>query len=142
MFLKPDVWRLAAFSLCLLATPCNAAKKSEAAVFTADLTTPTIKHGVECPLPKQRPCMIKKPVGKGYRVLTPGVSMEDMGEYWLADLNKLKDPKSNKASLLIWGTHNDLHEIEILFPKEAPVKEAAKPKDAAPAKAEEKKPPE
>lgn len=139
MFLQADAWRIAAVSLLLLAAPCDAAKKPEAAPFNGDLTIPAIKHGVECPLPKQRPCMIKKPVGKGYRVLTPGVSLEDLGEYWLADLSKLKDPKSNKAWLLIWGSGNDLHEIEILFPKEAPVKEAAKPKEPAPAKEEEKK---
>jgi len=139
-------WRCrasAAVFLLTLALPCVAAKKAAPAPFNGDLTAPNVKHGVQCPLPAQQPCLIKKPVGKSYRVLTPGVSLEDLGEYWLANLSRIKDPKSNKAFLQIWGSNNDLHEIEILFPKE-PVAKVAKPpaKESAPAKEEEPKPAE
>ena len=136
----PYRYYIIAACLSLLALPGEAAKKEEAAPFNGDLTVPTIKHGAECPLPRQRPCMIRKPVGKGYRVLSPGVTLEDLGEYWLADLSRIKDPKSNKAWLQILGTNGDLHEIEILFPKEPVAKDAKPPKEPAPVKEEEKKP--
>ena len=135
----PYRYYVVAACLSILALPGYAAKKAEPAPFNGDLTTPAIKHGAECPLPKQRPCMIKKPVGKGYRVLTSGVNLEDLGEYWLADLSKLKDPKSNKSWLQIWGSNGELHEIEILFPNEPVVQEVKPPKAAAPVKEEEKK---
>ena len=125
--------------LVLLALPGHAAKKDEAAPFNGNLTVPTIKHGAECPLPRQRLCMIRKPVGKGYRVLSAGVNLEDLGEYWLADLSRIKDPKSNKAWLQIWGANSELHEIEILFPKEPVVQEAKPRKESAPAAKEEEK---
>ena len=131
---------MTAVILSMLASPCLSAKPPLPPPFNGDLTTPAIKHGAECPLPKVRPCVIKKPVGKGYRVLTPGASLEDLGEYWLADLTKLKDPKSNKLTLLIWGSNDDLHEIEILFPKEAPVRTPKAPQEPAKPKEEEKKP--
>lgn len=129
-----------AFTMSMLAFPCLAAKPPEPPPFNGDLTTPAIKHGAECPLPKVRPCVIKKPVGKGYRVLTQGANLEDLGEYWLADLTKLKDPKSNKLTLLIWGSNDDLHEIEILFPKESAVKAQKTSQDPAKPKEEEIKP--
>ena len=132
-----------AVSLLVFVLPAQAAKKATPIPFNGDLTTPSIKHGAECPLPKQRPCMIRKPVGKSYRLITPGVNLEDLGEYWVADLSRIKDPKSNKATLLIWGSNSDLHEIEILFPKEPVVKEAKPPaKEPPPAKEEEAKPAE
>jgi len=87
------------------------------------LSPQAIKHGVECPLPGKGPCVIKKPVGTRYRVLTAGVSLEDMGDYWVADFTKVKDVKSNRESLRILGGNGELHEIEVLFPKEVVVKE-------------------
>ncbi|MDD5175425.1 MAG: hypothetical protein PHQ05_03250 [Sterolibacterium sp.] len=132
---------MTAIVLSMLAFPCLSAKKPEPSPFNGDLTTRAIKHGAECPLPKARPCIIKKPVGKGYRVLTQGANLEDLGEFWLADLTKLKDPKSNRATLLIWGSNDDLHEIEILFPKEATVKTQKAPQEPATPKEEEKKTP-
>ena len=134
---------LLATSLLAPALPVQAAKKAVPPPFNGDLTTPSIKHGAECPLPKQRPCMIKKPVGNGYRLLTPGVNLEDLGEYWIADLSKIKDPKSNKAWLQIWGGNSELHEIEILFPKEPVVKEAKPPgKEPAPSPKDDENKPE
>ena len=134
---------MTAVILSMLAFPSLAAKPQEPkpTPFNGDLTTPAIKHGVECPLPKVSQCIIKKPVGKGYRVLTQGASLEDMGDYWLADLTKLKDPKSNKATLSVWGTGDDLHEIEILFPKEPVVKTQKTAQDPAKHNEEVKKSP-
>ncbi len=106
-----------------LAFPCLAAAPKAAPPFDADLAPPAIKHGVECPLPAQGPCVIKKPVGTRYRVLTNNVGLEDMGDYWVADFTKAKDPKSNKQLLRIVGGSGDLHDIEVLFPKEVVVKE-------------------
>ncbi|MFA7280439.1 MAG: hypothetical protein WC100_10105 [Sterolibacterium sp.] len=132
-----------AASLLVFALPVQAAKKTLPVPFNGDLTTPSIKHGAECPLPKQRSCLIRKPVGKSYRLLTPGVNLEDLGEYWVADLSKIKDPKSNKAWLQIWGGNNELHEIEILFPKEPVVKEAPPPgKEPAPLPKDDENKPE
>ena len=112
-----------------LAFPCRAAAAKPAPPFIADLSPQAIRHGVECPLPAKGPCVIRKPVGKSYRQLTLGVSLEDMGDYWLADFSKAKDPKSDRQSLRILGGNGELHEIEVQFPRPAAVKEkpAAKP---------------
>jgi hypothetical protein len=106
-----------------LAFPCLSAAPKPTPPLVADLSTQVIKHGAECPLPSKGPCVIKKPVGTRYRVLTSGVSLEDMGDYWVADFSKTKDPKKNRESLRILGANGELHEIDVLFPKEPVVKE-------------------
>lgn len=113
---------LACTVLGTLAFPCRSAAPKQAPPFDADLSPQAIKHGVECPLPGKGPCVIKKPVGTRYRVLTTGVSLEDMGDYWVADFTKTKDPKRNRQSLRILGGNGELHEIGVLFPTEAVVK--------------------
>lgn len=127
------------FTWALLATvaaPCAAAPAKKPAQALADLGVPAHKHGVDCPLPKSGACVVKKPVGTRYRVLTPGASLEDMGDHWLADFSKAKDPKTPRLVLRVLGENGDLHEIEARFPPDPaakerpPAKEAEKPKEA------------
>lgn len=122
--------------LALLSFPCPAASAKKSPPALADLAIQAQKHGIDCPLPRSGACVVKKPVGPRYRVLTPGANLEDMGDYWLADFGKTKDPKSNRLVLRVLGENGDLHEIEVRFPpdptaaKEKPVaKEVEKPKE-------------
>lgn len=133
---KPLGCGVAVALLALASLPCAAAaaKKPQAAL--ADLAIPAQRHGIDCPLPRNGACVVKKPVGPRYRVLTPGANLEDMGDYWLADFGKTKDPKSNRLVLRVLGESGDLHEIEVRFPpdpatkEKPPAKEAEKPKEA------------
>ena len=135
---KPTCYGSLLASAWLLCLPCPAAaaKKPAPAPAVVDLAGQAQKHGVDCPLPKMGPCVIKKPVGTRYRVLTPAANLEDIGDFWLADFTKLKDPKVNRMLLRVLGENGDLHEIEARFPpdpaakvKPAP-KEEDKPKEA------------
>ena len=122
--------------IALSSAPClaAAAKKSQPAL--ADLAIQAQKHGIDCPLPRSGACVVKKPVGPRYRVLTPGANLEDMGDYWLADFAKTKDPKSNRLVLRVLGENGDLHEIEVRFPPDPAARE--KPAAATPEKPKEK----
>ena len=121
--------------LATLATPGAAATKKPVPA-KSDLAIKVQKHGVVCPLPKAGVCVIKKPVGPSYRILTPTVTLEDMGSYWLADFTKAKDAKSTRLLLRVMEDEGALHEIEVRFPpdpaaKEKPVaKEPEKPREA------------
>ncbi len=126
------VWLV--FAAIALPGVAAAAKKPPRAL--ADLAMPVQKHGVDCPLPKNGACVVKKPVGTNYRVLTPGVSLDDVGAHWLADFTKIKEVKSTRLNLRVLGEGGDLHDIEVRFPpdpaakEKPPTKEADKPKDA------------
>lgn len=131
--MTPPLCRLLVWAaLVPLAAPSQAASPKKP-VPLADLSIKAQKHGVDCPLPKAGPCIVRKPVGPNYRVLTPGASLEDMGGYWLADFTKIKDAKTNRLVLRVMEESGPPHEIEVRFPpdpaaKEKPVvKEAAKP---------------
>ncbi|HUW37492.1 MAG TPA: hypothetical protein VMV91_09170 [Rhodocyclaceae bacterium] len=93
--------------------------------FVADLSPIPIRHGALCPLPSQGLCVIKKPVGKRYRVLSTGAELDDMGDYWIADFSKSKDSATGRELLRILAENGDLHEIEVRFPRPPVVK--AKP---------------
>jgi hypothetical protein len=73
---------------------------------------------VECPLPKESACVIRKPVDTGYRVLTTGASLDDAGDQWVADFAKLKNPKSPQLLLRVLSRNGELHEIVVNFPSE------------------------
>jgi len=120
--------------LAALAFSCQAAPSERAQSFDADLAPKIIKHGVECPQPGKGLCVIRKPVGRSYRVLSVGVNLEDMGDYWLADFNKTKDPARDRETLRVIGGNGELHEIEVLFPKETVVKEKSVARVARPVK--------
>lgn len=120
----------------VFAAPSQAAKPGKAAPALTDLAVRTQKHGLACPLPKAGPCVIKKPVGASYRVLTPGANLEDMGNYWLADFAKIKEIKVNRLVLRVLDDDGVLHEIEARFPADPAAKEKSvakepeKPKEA------------
>lgn len=122
--------------LLALALPGAASAAKKSAPSLDDLSIKPTRHGVACPLPKVGPCVVRKPVGTRYRVLTPGANLEDMGDYWLIDWGKLKDPKSTRERLRIIGENGDVHDIEMRFPpdpaaKDKPVvKETEMPKEA------------
>ena len=92
------------------ALPCAAAKPPANDTPAADLTVPVKLHRANCPPPVTAPCVIRKPVGSGYRVLTPDVSVEDNGDRWVIEFGK----KAAK-SIRVLDMDGGLHEIEISF---------------------------
>jgi|GEM_PF-3896512 len=110
--------------------PCLAAKVSRPLSFKEDLSKESIKYSVKCPLPKNGPCVIKKPVGTGYRVLTNDVSLEDVGESWVADFTKVKRPRGAKRFLHVLGANGELHEIVVTFPMDLSTKDKKEKNDA------------
>jgi len=120
---KPLGCGIALAMLALSSLPCPAASAKKSSPALADLAIQAQKHGIDCPLPRSGACAIKKPVGPRYRVLTPGANLEDMGDYWLADFARTKDPKINRMLLRVLGENGDLHEIEVRFPPDPAAKE-------------------
>jgi hypothetical protein len=115
---------------CLAATPKAVAKPKPAAAKPAavpvdDLTAAPIHHVAVCPPPKAGPCVIKKPIATGYRVLTTGVDLEDKNGDWIADFSK--GPKGPKVLLQVLGLNGDLHDIEVSF-QAKPAATKARPK--------------
>lgn len=125
----------------LAAAPVLAETSPAPAVLPAktSLTATAIPHTVECPNPKRELCVIRKPVGSGYRLLTQGITLEDSGEYWLIDFTKAqkeKQPSLSRVTFRVMGKDNDIHEIEIAFPADDAAK--ATPASSAVAKAPRK----
>ena len=90
--------------------PCAAAKPPANRTPAADLTVPVTLHRANCPPPNTAPCVIRRPIGTGYRVLTPDVSVEDSGDRWVIAFGK----KAAK-SLRVLDMDGGLHDIEISF---------------------------
>lgn len=90
--------------------PCAAAKTPANGTPAGDLTVPVTLHRAHCPPPTAAPCVIRKPIGTGYRVLTPDVSVEDSGDRWVIGFGK----KAAK-SIRVLDMDGGLHEIEISF---------------------------
>lgn len=123
---------------CLLAGSAWAVDAVKAAVDAASLTPRVTVHVADCPDPRREICVIRKPVGVGYRVLTQGVALENAGEMWLVDLTTQYASKGNKAapaglSFRVMGKEGDLHRIDIRFASAAPKKAKARAPLAAPA---------
>lgn len=78
-----------------------------------DLTAPSVRHVAVCPPPKIAPCVMKKPISSGYRVLTNGVDVADDGANWLVDFGK--GPKNSPFLLQVLDSGGSLHDIEITF---------------------------
>lgn len=105
----------------LLAAPCIAAAKAPGAAKTAsakpagpdDLTAPGVRHLVACPPPKIAPCVMKRPVVGGYRVLTKGVEIADDGDAWVVDFGK--GPKASPFLFQVLDSGGGLHDIEVSF---------------------------
>jgi len=90
--------------------PCTAAKPSANDTPAADLTVPVKLHRANCPPPATAPCVIRKPIGTGYRVLTPKVSVEDRGDRWVIEFGE-----KVVKSIRVLDMDGGLHEIEISF---------------------------
>lgn len=103
-----------AFLLVVLAAslPCAAAKTPANGTPAGDLTVPVTLHRANCPPPSAAPCVVRKPIGTGYRVLTPNVSVEDSGDRWVIDFGK-KAP--SRATVRVLDLDGGLHDIEISF---------------------------
>ena len=99
-----------------------------------DLSAKLIPHGASCLAPKPEPCVIRKPVGSGYRLLTPDIGLEDAGEYWLVDFSKSKAAKNKDAtsSFRVMEVNGNVHEIRVEFSEPAPA--VAKPPARKPAR--------
>lgn len=104
------------------------APKPAPEVAVDDLTVAAVRHVAQCPLPKLSSCVIRKPVDSGYRLLTPGIELDDHGDHWIADFAKGKETNAAKALLRVLGRNGDLHEIEVTF------RDAAAPKGSRPQK--------
>jgi hypothetical protein len=90
-----------------------------------DLTPTIIHHEIRCPAPGQGKCLIRKPVATGYRVLTPGVDLEDAGDHWIGNFTKAQTAKAPQTLLRVMDRHEVLHEITITFSKESAANTAA-----------------
>ena len=86
-----------------------------------DLSAKFISHSASCLAPKSEPCVIHKPVGTGYRVLTPGIGLEDAGENWIVDFSKTKAANNADAafSFRIMEANGNVHEIRVTFSEAA-----------------------
>ncbi len=113
------------------ALPAWAASPRKPPAFVADLSPQTTRHGALCPLPSKGPCVIKKPVGMRYRLLTAGVDLEDKGDYWIADFSQSKGPATGSVMLRVVGESGDQYDIEVRFPRPPVIK--AKPVAKPPA---------
>jgi hypothetical protein len=78
-----------------------------------DLTAPGVRHVAVCPPPKIAPCVMRKPLSSGYRVLTNGVDVADDGINWLVDFGK--GPKESPFLLQVLDSGGSLHDIEVTF---------------------------
>jgi len=83
-----------------------------------DLSVAAVRHWAECPLPREGGCVIRKPVDTGYRVLTSGAVVDDLGEQWLVDFTKAKKAGTDQLLLRVLGRNGELHEILVNFPSE------------------------
>jgi hypothetical protein len=88
-----------------------------------DLTAPVNRHQVTCPPPGGTPCAFRKPVNTPYRMLTPGIDLEDIGDQWLVTFAKAP---GTTATLRILGANGDLHEVTVRF-SSAPARKARAP---------------
>jgi len=91
----------------------KAAAKAPTAVLPDDLTPHPIPHVAVCPPPKIAPCVIRKPVTGGYRVLTNGVDVADDGVNWIVDFGR--GPKETMFLLQVLEPSGSLHEIAVRF---------------------------
>lgn len=91
------------------------------------LTVAMTRHLAICPPPGPTPCTLRKPVSTPYRLLTPGIDLEDVGDYWLLSFDKAKS--TAPITLRVLGNSGELHEVLISFSaRSAPkTKAAAKP---------------
>ncbi len=107
----------------LAADPAKAPAKSKASAKAKaapskpaspdDLTAQSVRHVAVCPPPKIAPCVMKKPISSGYRVLTSGVDVADDGANWLVDFGK--GPKESPFLLQVLDSAGSLHDVEITF---------------------------
>jgi hypothetical protein len=128
-------------AVCFL-TSLRVAAASPPTSVDRDLTPRIVHHEARCPSPGQGKCVIRKPVGSGYRVLTPGLELEDAGDHWIGDFSRTRNAKPQQTLLRIMDRHEVLHEIEITFPNESGVSEApaADPAAAGKSALEKRKP--
>ena len=111
-------------------------------LYAADASTlasKTVQHTVQCPLPKDVPCSIKKPVLSGYHVLSEGVVLDDRGEFWIADLSKQRKQGGQTEPIRVLSDMNVLHLIGVTYPV-APKARATTAKSTQPPKIDKDKP--
>ena len=103
---------LALTATYILTQPCAAETSAKTA--KSSLTPPYAKHAAKCDSPQNDLCVIKKPVGTGYRLLTPDIVLEDVNDHWLVDFTKTK-LTGNRMTFRVMGSEQDIHEIQITF---------------------------
>ena len=90
------------------------------------LTAREIRYDVQCPLPRDVPCAIKKPVLSGYRVLNERISLDDQGSYWIADLSRARQQQGKNEPIRILTDNGVLHLIDVKYSSAPLVKTASK----------------
>lgn len=120
-------YRLRLLAGLLASMSCAAAPPVASAPPDNTLTVAMTRHQATCPPPGPTPCTLRKPVSTPYRLLTPGIDLEDVGDYWLLSFNKAKT--TAPITLRVLGSGGELHEVLISFSaRSAPkAKAAAKP---------------
>ena len=98
---------LLASGACLAAPPASGTPGNE-------LTLPVSRHQATCPPPGATPCAVRKPVSAPYRMLTPGIEIDDIGDQWLVSFGKTP-AKSAPTTLRVLGGNGELHEVTIRF---------------------------
>lgn len=102
-----------------------AAKPASAVPAPDDLSVGVVRHVANCPAPKSAPCVIRKPVDVGYRILSAAVDLDDQGQQWVGDFAKSKNPVGAKTVVRVLGRDGDQHEIEVFFSQAAQSKATA-----------------
>lgn len=102
-----------------------ASKPKPAPAQPDNLTAATVRHVVTCPPPKVSNCVMRKPIASGYRVLTPGIEIQDDGANWIVDFGK--GPKSPKFLFEVLELGGSLHDIEVSFFAKAGAQKAPPP---------------
>lgn len=97
---------LLAGEFCTAAPPASGARD--------ELTPPVSRHRATCPPPGAAPCAMRKPVSAPYRVLTPGIEVDDIGDQWLVNFGKTP-ARSSPTTLRVLGGNGELHEVTIRF---------------------------
>ena len=132
--------RRSAFGLLLGATAFFPVGLARAELpLSQDLTPSIIHHEARCPSPTQGKCVIGKPVGTGYRVLTPGLDLEDAGDHWIADFSRARNAKAPPSLVRIMDRHEVLHEIALTFPNEPAARAASGSKSSSKSASAKKK---
>lgn len=112
---------IASLTLALFAAGIGSAGAAE----KLSLTAREIRYDAQCPLPRDVPCAIKKPVISGYRVLTESISLDDQGSYWIADLSTARQQQGKNEPIRVLSDNGVWHIISVKYTSGAAARTAS-----------------